>query len=694
MLTDACCGYLTITQPCANVFVTLPAGITLCCCTVWQAEVPMEGQRARVSIELESGMEGGSIEDRGEDDKYEDVEQEVRVEVPMFRPLPEILVFPNLPMLAVWFFGAGLVSKAVALLSWQATQDSSASDLSDALECSWPCSLAAGMTLFTVGAALGISLKMLLHFWRRFRKTSWQPTTKALKPIQVNDPALRLWSWLKTKVSRSFHTPPPRPSDERAAALFTRYDKSGDGLMDATELLRALEELGVLSVVSADSSLPTLLRSSRELSTGPLAERSINEGSSTATLQRSQTRLAQVVRSSTSPLATLVRSSTSPLARPRTSSLSRSSTSTSFGSSKLMRSQTISKVMDASQLANLTRRQRFALAVLAKHDKDGNRLINKQEFDQIVVQVQAKLTLLPPQQRMTGKWVKPMADVKEPARTERILAHPFTIMWGHSTDCQDAMSFCLLAKTSGTHFSGMSYQLITMLIQVILGAANGMGPYITKGAAAANAQVLSVAIIKLTWAAVLARCHLCACGLTNLMVVCQLVSEGTVPILLLLGKAGHIGEAREALLQTTCFLLLLIPVFMPIFLMVYDTSFVNLYTVCSRKKLNRQNLVVSLLQMVLVIPSFLSRVAGGAKMAFDPAKLMRTVKSMVANVNQQRAIGKTQTVVVKRTVRQKKACAKASDESTQCQHAAFLYAPGSGEGGGNDDGGEGGGGAT
>ena len=43
----------------------------------------------------------------------ERLQVEVEVDVPTFRPLPGLLVFPNLPFLGFWIFNAGLVKKAV-----------------------------------------------------------------------------------------------------------------------------------------------------------------------------------------------------------------------------------------------------------------------------------------------------------------------------------------------------------------------------------------------------------------------------------------------------------------------------------------------------------------------------------------------------------------------------------------------------
>ena len=44
--------------------------------------------------------------------EYEEVEEEVEVAVPPFRPLPAIFVLPNLPMFGFWLFNTGTCPRA------------------------------------------------------------------------------------------------------------------------------------------------------------------------------------------------------------------------------------------------------------------------------------------------------------------------------------------------------------------------------------------------------------------------------------------------------------------------------------------------------------------------------------------------------------------------------------------------------
>ena len=102
----------------------------------------------------------------------------------------------------------------------------------------------------------------------------------------------------------------------------------------------------------------------------------------------------------------------------------------------------------------LTSRQPHALraarSVILRYDTNNDKQISEAEFAQIIQRVQSKLTLLPPQQRIAGKWAKPPADLIEPARTERILAAPFRLLRTHAADCQDAMSMTIITKTNGS----------------------------------------------------------------------------------------------------------------------------------------------------------------------------------------------------------------------------------------------------
>jgi len=507
---------------------------------------------------------------------------------------------------------AGLVEKAVALLAWQASasdsgiaqeygsaDDMPASNLlavapeeaDDGVHhhCGSTCTVLAMACLLSVAVILALGLTVLSTFWRQFGRTCWKPATPAIRPHEVNDPLFSLWSQLKTRVGRWLHTPPPVPSSSHVKDLFSRYDRRGDGKMNASELPQALDELGLLAI-------------DREA-----AQHSLRESSFTTEEQ-------PAASAATARLSTRIRLATRAGTRAR-----------------------LPRLATGGVTAALARRQ-FAM-VREYVDRAGDRRIDEKEFATILTHVQVRLMLLPPQQRVAGKWVKPPADLAEPARTERLLSAPFTIFWRHSADYLDGYSLCIFPKASGGHFLGVAFQLLVFVMQVVLGIVSGIGPYITQGTAAATAQVLSVAVIKLAWAGVLTCFSPCSCGLTNAVIAMQCFSEGLASLLLLL--AAQASQRDQALTKTLCFLLLLLPVFVPILQKLYDSVIVNIIIPCyERKKLNKQLISQESVKWFLSVPSMVGQFFGVDVGSFNPARLVASVNKLIADGKQQRAVRK------------------------------------------------------
>jgi len=315
----------------------------------------------------------------------------------------------------------------------------------------------------------------------------------------------------------------------------------------------------------------------------------------------------------------------------------------------------------SDQLTSIRQRRalRAAQSVIFRYDMNNDKQISEAEFAQILQRVQSKLTLLPPQQRIAGKWAKPPADLIEPARTERILAAPFRLLRTHAADCQDAMSMTIITKTNGSGaVIGILFQWFGMCLQVSMAVLAGLGSYLAKGGAPASAQVLTIAGIKLVWAVVLVVCNPCACGLTNAVIAGQCLSEGVASILLWAASVGLIDAAKVRLKMIT-FMLLLVPVFIPIFQKVYD----GLVSLCKlrKKKANKQAALLPTIQFLLMIlAKYAGRVAN-----FNPKSLGRTVKQFLADTSQQGvAAGKGQKVKVKRIVRRPKACVEEAGMAT------------------------------
>ena len=556
---------------------------------------------------FQHGSSDISAEPESEDDEYEEVDEEIQVHLPKFRPLPGLLVWPNLPMLVFWLFNTGLVKKSTALLAWQVSVGELGAakvniDAAPEASCGWSCTTLAIFVLACVAAMLAVSYLMLRTFWREFRDDTWKPTKPAIQANEVSDPLFRCWSQIKRGVDRLICcTPPPvMPTDTEVTSTFRRYDLSGDGRMEASELLTALRDLGI--------EVPDPTAGARAA--------------------------AEADHCGTQPLSGAM-------------------TSRKAGQPSLLLSRQFSQRLSVRRRAEL----RLARSIVRLYDRAGDHRLSEAEFAQVVRDAIHAELILHATPRMRGKWAKPGADKAEPARTERLLAHPFAILRGRAADCQDSMSLQLMVKSSGHAYIGMYWAWLSMLIQVACGIVSGIGPYVAPGGSAALAQVLSVALVKLLWVAVLGCFSPCTCGLTNTIVALQFTSEGVSTILVLVASGSVVATSSSLAerLRLASFFLLLLPVFAPIFQRLYDSIVVNIIVNCCRKQFSAMTAFTEAIKLLLAVPAFLANVFGmsGATSGFNVAKLTGTVKGVMTDAERARRLeGKATTVT--RKVRRRK----------------------------------------
>ena len=333
------------------------------------------------------------------------------------------------------------------------------------------CTLLAVLVLLNSAMCIITALLMAVHFWRRFSSMCWKPIAPAEQAGHVADPMFRLWSRFRTGMARLFHTPPHQPSAEEVSTAFSKFDRSGNGKMDAEEVLHALVELGVLPLeIGIEASTAPLSSGSTPI-TPISSEMAISEASTALVAEPSQWKR---LRTSMDGATASARTSTPPMGRslslpppppppslppPPAAALTASPAAAHVVLTRATTSMrpTITRATTLTHL-RIDRRKtisdllalRAARFIIMRFDTNGDKQIDEAEFAQILKRVQSKLTLLPPQERVAGKWAKPPGDLIEPARTERILAAPFSLLRTHAADCQDAMSMTLLTKTNGS----------------------------------------------------------------------------------------------------------------------------------------------------------------------------------------------------------------------------------------------------
>ena len=131
--------------------------------------------------------------------------------------------------------------------------------------------------------------------------------------------------------------------------------------------------------------------------------------------------------------------------------------------------------------------------------------------------------------------------------------------------------------------------LIGRRLESRLSQLSGIGKHLAVRTYPAEAQVATIASLKLGWGSVLLKYYPTMDSLIALVIATQLICEGIAAVLLLI--AGRTDDAETVdQLQITAFVTLLLPVFVPIFHKVYDALFVNFVKQCVRKKFSVVNL--------------------------------------------------------------------------------------------------------
>jgi hypothetical protein len=176
-------------------------------------------------------------------------------------------------------------------------------------------------------------------------------------------------------------------------------------------------------------------------------------------------------------------------------------------------------------------------------------------------------------QRLGGKFAKPPEDVKEPDRTERILAQPYRLLRDRASDAAESMSLNLFVKASGKGLLGLTFAWCSMAIQISVAVLSGMGPYLYEGGYTAVGQMLAIALVKASWACVLILYMPCACLLSNAVIATQFLTEGVAVLILFAGDAvltpQYLHEYSTSL-QSCGFWLTLFAIFYPVVQKGYD----------------------------------------------------------------------------------------------------------------------------
>ena len=164
--------------------------------------------------------------------------------------------------------------------------------------------------------------------------------------------------------------------------------------------------------------------------------------------------------------------------------------------------------------------------------------------------------------RARGEFCRPADDEEEPQRTERLLRRPLSLFRSRPADSLDALKLAWFGRANGSHFVGISYELVALAASLAIGGLNGFGSHIEFGSRVATLQVAAVLTIQYATALYAAVGKPSADRIDNLLTVFQFFVEGTQTLVLLLGgqREGYLlGMIAMCVWQMTAWSLPLAP---------------------------------------------------------------------------------------------------------------------------------------
>lgn len=113
-------------------------------------------------------------------------------------------------------------------------------------------------------------------------------------------------------------------------------------------------------------------------------------------------------------------------------------------------------------------------------------------------------------ERTRGTFEFDLAEMREPQRTERLLARPFALCPEMASDSYDAFNFVWFYHASGGSVHGMFFDFFCLVVMLLLASIQGLGVVLTPRTPEAMAQVSVIAAIQLSFSL-----YLYCCGASN-----------------------------------------------------------------------------------------------------------------------------------------------------------------------------------
>jgi hypothetical protein len=208
--------------------------------------------------------------------------------------------------------------------------------------------------------------------------------------------------------------------------------------------------------------------------------------------------------------------------------------------------------------------------------------------------------------RTRGRYAKPKEDAKEPARTERLLAHPWSLLKGSSAgDFIDAYGFALMARAGGMSNMSTGFEFTILATQLVIGMLNGIGSRLEPGSSIAIVQIGAVLALQALHSLWVFRTTPSVDRIMNVVVGIQFLLEACQTCLLLL----TVFYPPAPVLQSVSLVVAIASVLTPIIQRFYDAVIVQLFKAC-KGGFDLRAACFAMLGFLVFIPSMIVKVLG------------------------------------------------------------------------------------
>ena len=204
--------------------------------------------------------------------------------------------------------------------------------------------------------------------------------------------------------------------------------------------------------------------------------------------------------------------------------------------------------------------------------------------------------------RPQGMFARPPGEANEPARTERLIASPTTVVHANASDTLDTIGFPLMARSGGANLASLLFEWLALAANIAIAAICASTTPNTSTEQVVN-QLLSVLAIQVSMVAYAFGMRPSADRVMNLLVGTQFCAEACMTCLLL--AVAHDSEGSMDT-KSIALLVALASMLAPVVQRFYDAFIVQISKAVRKQGFTWKGAVFALFGLIVFLPLMVS----------------------------------------------------------------------------------------